>query len=208
MIRRIAWLLQNGGLWSSIRLQRIPQLLYPHTLEERMGESTVTATAIAAETSPERKRALLGQWLVGLRILHVGNFLAAKHCIKLNQRFGILVVIATSVVGSAIFASIGKLQDHRLQIFAGLLSLSATVLASLQTFLGYSNRASAHQAAAIKYGELRTEAEMLLTEDLAVVADLEKRLESIRRRWNDLDSTTPPLPDRIYEKARSSWIRS
>jgi hypothetical protein len=89
-----------------------------------------TATAIAAETSPERKRALLGQWLVGLRILHVGNFIAAKHCIKLNQRFGIPVVIATSVVGSAIFASIGKLQNHRLQILAGLLSLTATVLAS------------------------------------------------------------------------------
>ena len=101
--------------------------------------SETTTLAIVAENSAERKRSLLGQWLIGLRILHLGNFYASKHCTRLNQLFGIPVVITTGIVGSAIFASIGKTQNHTLQICA----ISATVLASLQTFLGYANRASA-----------------------------------------------------------------
>jgi hypothetical protein len=53
----------------------------------------------------EKKEDLLEGWHKGLRILQTGNFMASTYYGKLGKRFGIPVVITTSIVSSAIFAT-------------------------------------------------------------------------------------------------------
>jgi hypothetical protein len=146
----------------------------------------------------QKKEEMLKGWLRGLRILQKGNFNAATYYSKLGKRFGVPVVITTSIVSSAIFATLGT-QCKEIQIAAGFISILATILASLQTFLGYAERSSSHKEAAVGYGELRTEVQVLLTCDLMAVPNLDERIESIRKRWSALDKASPTLPTSIYE---------
>ncbi len=151
------------------------------------------------EESVQKKEELLKGWHKGLRLLQIGNFTASSYYGKAGKRFGIPVVIATTVVSSVIFASLGTSDHQVLQIVAGIISIFSTILSSLQTFLGYSERSSSHKEAAAGYGELRTEVQVLLSRDLPTVADLDARIEAIRTRWNALDKGSPPLPD---------WVRA
>lgn len=156
----------------------------------------------------EKKEDLLKGWHKGLRILQKGNFIASTYYGKLGKRFGVPVVITTSIVSSTIFATIGESEYSGIQLVAGFVSILATVLSSLQTFLGYSERSSSHKEAAVGYGELRTEVQLLLASDLPHVTDLEARIESIRSRWSALDKGSPTLPDWIYADAAKAVAQS
>ena len=158
---------------------------------------------MSAETI-QKKAALLADWHRALRVLQVGNFLAATHFGRVGKRLGVPVVIATSAVSSAIFATLGDSEYRGVQLGAGFLSLLATVLSSLQTFLGYGERAAAHKEAAVGYGELRTQVQLLLTNDLAAVADLDDRMESLRTRWNAQDAGAPTLPGWLLAAAEKA----
>lgn len=155
-----------------------------------------------------RKVELLEGWHKGLRVLQRGNFAASTHYGKIGKRFGVPVVISTSVVSSSIFATIGDSAHAEIQLLAGAISLLATVLSSLQTFLGYSERSSWHKEAAAGYGELRTEVQVLLASDLAAISDLDSRIESIRARWNALDKISPTIPRGIYEETAKAIEQS
>jgi hypothetical protein len=155
------------------------------------------------DESIKKKEDLLKNWLTGLRTLNKGNFVAATYFQKVHRVFGVPVMIATSVVGSAIFATLGKSGESAIQISAGIMSLAATVLSSLQTFLGYAERSSQHKSAAVKYGEVRTEVQWLLAHDLQKVADLDKKIETIRARWNNVDAEAPTLPKWIIEETEA-----
>ena len=152
----------------------------------------------------QKKEALLKEWSKALRILHKGNFTASTYYGQVGRRFGVVVVITTSIVSSAIFGTMGESQARGIQLAAGFVSVLATVLSSLQTFLGHSERSGSHKEAAVGYGELRTEVQVLLARDLATVADLDERIESIRSRWSAMDKGAPTLPERIYAETRKA----
>ncbi len=156
----------------------------------------------------EKKKVLLEGWHKGLRILQKGNFTAATYYGKLGKRFGVPVVITTSIVSSTIFATMGDSQYSEIQLAAGMFSILATVLSSLQTFLGYSERSSNHKEAAVGYGELRTEVQVLLASDLTAITSLDARIESIRTRWSALDKGSPTLPNWIYTETAKTVTQS
>lgn len=148
----------------------------------------------------DKKRELLENWHRGLRILHKGNFAAATLYHRSHRLMGILVIIFTSIAGSSIFSTAGKVDQEVLQITAGVFALCATVLASLQTFLGYSEFSEKHKEAAIKYGDLRMEVQTLLAKDLNAMADIDDTIENIRKRWSETDKISPTLPQFIYNR--------
>lgn len=129
--------------------------------------------------------------------------MAAKYYGRLNVWLGVPVVVITSVAGSTIFATSGDPATKPVQYAAGAISLLATVLASLQTFLAFGDRAEKHKNAATRYGELRTEIQVLLSTELDQTLELDKRIESIRQRWARVDREAPTLPQRIYAEAEA-----
>ncbi|MFN0277587.1 MAG: SLATT domain-containing protein [Pyrinomonadaceae bacterium] len=143
------------------------------------------------------QKTLVTQWLNGLSVLHRGHFTAAKACEQKNIYLGIPVIVLSTIVGSAVFASIQTDSATNTKIMVGALSIMAAIFSGLQTFLKFSERAERHKITATKYGILRRELEqsIVLTSD----GIPEKAfLDSLRTRWDSLDEESPTLPARIW----------
>src|ERR687885_393805 len=66
---------------------------------------------------------------------------------------GIPVVLVTAIAGSAIVA--GNSSETPVPLWIGVITVSATVLASLQTFFRFGERAAFSAVAAAKYARVR-----------------------------------------------------
>jgi hypothetical protein len=85
------------------------------------------------------------------------------------------------------------------RILVGFLSVTAAVLASLQTFLRYSELAEKHKTAAVKYGAIRREVEEALATNEPENRQSREFFRSIRGRWDALDEESPIVPASIYD---------
>ena len=91
-----------------------------------------------------------------------------------------------------------------MKIVAGLASVGAGVLAALQTFLGFDQRAAKHREVATAYGTLRRELEtgMAFPEESAKLSEL---LDGVRT-WDAIDAKAPAISPRIYEAATRTVV--
>lgn len=146
----------------------------------------------------EYEKVMLDGWLTGVRVLTVGHYAAAKHFEACHRNLGIPVIILSTVVGTAVFASIQTSPAAWAQILVGFFSMSAAIFAGLQTFLGYSQLAEKHKRAANSYSQLRRELDAFC----AFPPMKEERkafVHDFRQRWNALEQEAPTIPDKIYK---------
>lgn len=143
-------------------------------------------------------------WHRRLSILHNAHTRCTTLYERRNLVLGVPVVGLTTIVGTSIFATLASTsQDIRVKILIALLSLTAAVLASLQTLLRYSEQSQKHKAVAVQYGILRREIEELLmvpNESLDPIV-----LKSIRSRWDAIEEVSPSIPQRIYDHVSSEY---
>jgi hypothetical protein len=144
----------------------------------------------------------LDEWANGLRIEHTAHRRACARAERLGRVLGIAVVVLTTAVGTAVFGSIEGAPGTGAKVTAGLITMTAAVLAALQTFLGLDARAAVHRETGTRYGSLRRELDEL--RGGAGVTD--EALRTIRQRWDDVDATAPPVPPRVYEASRRSVL--
>jgi hypothetical protein len=150
----------------------------------------------------------LESWLVGVRLSHLGHFSAAAHNSRMHRALGIPVVIVTTAVGTTVFSTMGQSPHIALTVVTGLLSLTAAILSSLQTFLSYSANAERHKFAAIKYGMLRRELEQFLDDPDESANILREFSQNFRVRWDAVDQESPPIPEQIHQNALAKLRRS
>ena len=134
------------------------------------------------------------------------HYLTAKRHEKSNITLGVPGIIANTIVGTAIFATISQQATLSVQVITGLLSISAGVLAALQTFFKHSERAEKHRLAASNYSAIFRKLDLLkLRTNLKADPKLEKallfELELIIEQLNQLDKESPDIPDKIYDQA-------
>ncbi len=141
---------------------------------------------------------LLADWLLRIRIGQSAHIKAATYFYRLNFWLGIPVVILTVLVGTSVFATLQKEADTRIRVAAGIASVLAAVLAGIQTFLRYSERAEKHRASAVKYGILRREMEQKLAFPPASPDELAAYVDSLRVRWDKLSEECPTAPERLW----------
>lgn len=140
---------------------------------------------------------VLNDWYERVRVTQLAHYGSAEHFGQRKFALGIPAVILSALVGTTVFATLQKQPELWLQIIVGLASVAAALLTSLQTFLGYSERAEKHRIAGAKYGALGRELEVLRaldTIDISVINDLKKRLD-------ELAQESPNNPKNIYYKA-------
>lgn len=128
-----------------------------------------------------------------------------------HRNVGVAVVIATTLVGTTAFGSLAEGTDFPqkwagwITLGAGTLSILATTLAALQTFLGFSDVQAQHKHGADGYSAVRRELELLLMKypDVISVPDEEivTELNAITKKLDDLDMASPTIPDAIYDAA-------
>lgn len=144
---------------------------------------------------------LVRQWRTAVRISHRAHHDAVTRLERVNRLVGVPAIGLSTVVGTAILATMESDPGRTAHAVAGLAAVAVAVLTAVQTFLGFSDRAQRHRETALRYAALRRE-----LDDLSALGDdgpkLRRRLEALRARWREVDGMAPAVSARRLDQAR------
>jgi hypothetical protein len=146
--------------------------------------------------SPKVRR-LLQDWEERADAAAATHYAAANRFTSRNYLLGIPVVVLTTLVGTSVFASIAEDVNTRWRIVVGVTSVIAAVLASLQTFLSYADRAEQHRIAGDNWSAIRREINERLAlhpSYLATHGDPTPYLDDLRKRMDEVSKESPEMP--------------
>lgn len=152
---------------------------------------------------PDDKRALLISWIRRARESQFSHYEMANIYAGREKKLGIPVIIINAIVGTAAFAAISAevIGTHE-KIAVGLLSIIASVLASLQTFFNYNEKSERHRAAGAKYGIVRRKIEDIYTDNTSSYGG-----EKINNACKDLDrlaEDSPAVPASVFNRVKDN----
>ena len=135
------------------------------------------------------------------------QYLAGKRSESMHQRIGIPAVVLSTVVGTVIFSSLSNTLTGVPAILAGLTSIAAAVMSTLQTFFGYAERAARHRESAARYASLKRRLDILKLRveqnDLSITGGGSfESLSALIEEINAVEQEAPDVSDRLYDQAR------
>jgi type II secretory pathway pseudopilin PulG len=151
---------------------------------------------------------LLREWQQRAAVSQDAHYVIATRLSRYNLLFGIPVVVFATVVGTSVFATVQENVAAEWQIAVGIISVLAAVLASLQTFLRFQERAEKHRAAAELWASIRREIDQMLAlhpEYLAERSDPKTYLDQLRRRMNEVSAQSPEIGDKDFGRAQGRF---
>lgn len=152
---------------------------------------------------------VLDEWYLRVCVTQRAHYLSAGHFSRKKYWLGIPAVILTTFVGTTVFTTLSgppnPPPEPWLQIAIGFASVAAALLTSLQTFLGYSERAEKHRLAGAKYGALGREMEELRVETELLTPEQTK---GVRLKLDVLAIESPDNPPPIYYKAGAASLHA
>lgn len=158
------------------------------------------AGAIASWAEAER---VLGDWYRRARESQFAHYAAASRYAALARLLGVPSVALSAAAGTALFASLQKeTASVDLRLALGLVSVLAGVLAALQTFLGFGERADRHRAAGSAYGSVRREIEQVRALPPRAAESVEAMLNRVRGRLDAIAEKAPDVPEGTWSKAQ------
>jgi len=140
-----------------------------------------------------KEEVIITDWFRRARGSQIIHYSCANYFSRLNYYIGIPTIIFGTIVGTAIFASV-----EEYKIILGLFSISSSVLAALQTFLNFSNRAEKHRLAGSGYASIRRDLELIKSFPEHDQKELEKRLKEIKTKMDHLAESAPVIPEKIF----------
>ena len=159
----------------------------------------------------ERVLSLLAQWQERAAISQDAHYVIATRLWRYDLLFGIPVVVLATVVGTSVFATLQEQVHVGLRIAVGIVSVLAAVLASLQTFLRFQERAEKHRAAAELWAAMRREIDQMLAlhpEYLAEGSDPKDYLDLLRKRMREVSAQSPEIGDADWTRAQDKWTKA
>jgi hypothetical protein len=134
---------------------------------------------------------LLGEWHRRVYAAQSAHYASADFFRKLNYAVGIPAIVFASIVGTAIFAGLEK--DSPRAVVVAAASIVAAVLAGLQTFLRFSERAGQHETAAHWYSAIRRDIEEILHLPVKCRGAAKDCLDEVRKEMNRASQDAPAL---------------
>lgn len=147
---------------------------------------------------------VLDDWYQRVSVTQRAHYMSADYFGRRRRWLGIPAAGLSTVVGTAVFATLGKRSEPWIQISVGLGSVLAAVLTGLQTLLGYAERAEKHRIAGAKYGALGRELEVLRASE-SVSGE---QIDALRKQLDVLALESPNNPVAIYRRAASTHLVS
>ena len=128
----------------------------------------------------------------------------------LNRRsimLGLPVVVLSTLVGTSAFASLQTAQavGTWVKVFVGIVGVSAAILASAQTFLGYARRSEGHRIASVRYEALRRDMAQQLAMPASLRSEPHTELNSVRNRMEKYAKESPPIPESVWNRLRQEF---
>ncbi len=146
--------------------------------------------------APEEVPELLRGWLVHARKEWKKHGEAARRLESQYRKVGDASVISSAIVGASLFASLETAYEPWGRIFAGILSISASVLSSLITFHRYEERTEKHRKAGVDHkAALRTLERMHAT--LKTSMPDPDSITKIEQNLDELEKSAPVVPQDI-----------
>jgi hypothetical protein len=127
-------------------------------------------------------------------VIQKAHFDVVRRLERYNLFLGVPVVVISATVGSSVFAALQGEVSIGWKIALASFSLSASVLAALQTFLRFAERLERHRTAGAQYGTLKRDIEFALVMPRGDAAQFQQFVKSILDRMNSLAEGAPPLP--------------
>jgi hypothetical protein len=134
---------------------------------------------------------LLGDWHKRVYAAQSAHYAASDLFRLLNYMVGIPAIVFSSIVGTAIFA--GLQHDSPRTLIVASISIAAAVLAGLQTFLRFPERAAQHATAADWYSAIRRDIEQILHLPVESRGKAKDCLDRIRKEMNRAGQDAPEL---------------
>ena len=141
---------------------------------------------------------LLGDWRQRVYAAQSAHYASADRFRMLNYLVGVPAVVFSSVVGTAIFAGLEK-NSPKAPLVA-MASILAAVLAGLQTFLRFSERAAQHATAADWYSAIRRDIEESLHLPVQFRGKAKNCLDEVRKEMNRAAQDAPELSTRFWRR--------
>jgi hypothetical protein len=154
---------------------------------------------IVVELDPQ-VAVLVTDWFRRVRESQRVHYECANYYSRLNYFLGIPTIVLSAAVGTAVFASFDKQAAGAVRLILGFISMTAAVLASLQTFLSFAERANRHRVTGAKYGAIRRTLEKLKTVFPTEHDALRRELDAIQKAMDDLAENAPHVPSRLKER--------
>ncbi|NJA04555.1 DUF4231 domain-containing protein [Methylococcaceae bacterium WWC4] len=149
---------------------------------------------------PNNIEVLLTDWFRRARESQLIHYECGVWYSRLNYLLGIPAIVLSTAVGTAVFASFETSTTGAERIFVGLLSIISAVLASLQTFLRFSERAEHHRSTGSGYGAVRRSLEFLKTFPPSDEDALKQAFNAIKEQMDELAKEAPEVPSRMKRK--------
>jgi hypothetical protein len=162
-------------------------------------QSALNPTQEALNAAQEE---VLTDWRHRARDAQYAHHLAANRFESMNYVLGVPAVVFSTVVGTAVFATLQKEVDFRIKIIVGLISVTAAVLTALQTFMRFPERAEHHRLAAAHYGAVRSRLQALSAFRPSTVEELLTEIKKIQEIREKLSADSPRVPDDLWRKAK------
>ena len=136
------------------------------------------------------------------------HYKAAETADRWHRAIGLCSAVLSAIVGTAIFATIRESAGETWRIVAGLVLLLASLLASIQSFFGFAERASDHRVAGGAYAVLRRDLDLFLLSFAHLPRETNTLLDALiehKGRLDELGTTSPLIPKRSYTKAEREF---
>ncbi|WP_438470859.1 SLATT domain-containing protein [Streptomyces asiaticus] len=142
---------------------------------------------------------MITDWAEGLRVLHVAHNIAAERFERWDRVTAISTAALSTVVGTAIFATLAESSRTAVRIITGILSLAAAALSTAQLIWNYPQLAAQHRAAAVRYATVRRQLDIMLADSGRLTDD---NVNAVSATWEDIEKAAPALSRPIRRRAR------
>ena len=150
---------------------------------------------------------LLRTWLSSAAQMHIAHHLAAARYSKYQKFLGSFSVVLSTLVTSSLFIAIKNAaetnNDQSSILVIGLISLFASVVAGIHSFLRLDQKINDHYKGAVSFQYLRR----LIEEELVFcrLGKAKNNYEFIRDTWRVALENALPLPQDLYQKAGNQF---
>jgi hypothetical protein len=144
---------------------------------------------------------LLVDWRNRVAAAGAGHYRLATRYRRHNALLGIPVVVFSSVVGTSLFATLNEEKvGGALRIGIGTISVLAAIMAGLQTFLRFAERAEKHVIAADWYAAVRREIDELLALPPDGRGRAKDALDKLRKEISKIGQQSPEIDTHVWDE--------
>jgi hypothetical protein len=152
----------------------------------------------ATSWTPELEQ-LLSAWHRRMCACQHAYYLEAERLRRLHFWLGVPAIGLSSIVGTAVFASLENQQIAiSARVLVALVSIAAAILAALQTFLRLAENAAAHGAAGDWYSAIKRDIEQLQALRRDDRGESKERVDALRQEINKAAQKSPELRESVW----------